>query len=119
MWDIELTLPFPPSVNHYWRRVGNRTVLSMAGRRYKIDAAAVCLERGIRPLAGRIEVEADLYPPTRLARDIDNYAKALLDAMSGFGYADDGQIDRLELTRREVVSGGKAVVRIRRRESPS
>ena len=28
---LELRLPYPPSVNHYWRRVGHRTLISRSG----------------------------------------------------------------------------------------
>ena len=31
---IEVELPFPPSVNHYHRRVGPRTLISREGRRF-------------------------------------------------------------------------------------
>ncbi len=32
---IELELPYPPSVNHYWRRVGARTLISRGGRAFR------------------------------------------------------------------------------------
>ncbi len=32
---MPLTLPYPPSVNHYWRRVGLRTLISREGRTLK------------------------------------------------------------------------------------
>jgi hypothetical protein len=31
---MKLTLPYPPSVNHYYRRVGPRTLISREGREY-------------------------------------------------------------------------------------
>ena len=61
---LVLSLPFPPSVNHYWRWVGrNRVIVSPAGHRYRKavldrvfqEKAAGGALNGIRlPLAGRL-----------------------------------------------------------------
>ncbi len=32
-------LPYPPSVNHYWRRVGDRTLISREGRKFRSGSA--------------------------------------------------------------------------------
>ena len=29
---LEVELPYPPSINHYWRRVGRTTLISREGR---------------------------------------------------------------------------------------
>ena len=71
---INVELPFPPSINHLWRRFGNRTLLSKHGRTYR---ARVCaLLQGIKPLAGNLSVVIDMYPPDRRRRDVDNIQKA-------------------------------------------
>ncbi|EPR42707.1 endodeoxyribonuclease RusA [Desulfovibrio sp. X2] len=117
---IGLILPWPPSVNHYWRRVvmGGRvaTLISKAGREYK---KAVAVEVGKRlpahcRLAGRLAVEVVLVAPDRRARDIDNSLKALLDAMTEAGvWHDDSQIDQITLVRGPVASPGQARVSVR------
>ena len=108
---MEIELPFPPSVNHLWRRVGNRTLLSRRGREYRQEVGSRL--RGTEPMTGPLEVLIDLYPPDRRRRDIDNVNKALLDALGhGGAYLDDSQISRLVIERREVISGGKVHVRI-------
>ena len=110
---MELELPFPPSVNHLWRRVGNRTVVSREGRSYRTAVRRALLARGVRPIEGRLAVEIDVYPPDRRRRDLDNIQKALLDSMAHGGvYADDAQIDRLTVIRRGVVAGGKVCVHV-------
>ena len=110
---IELDLPYPPSINHYWRRVGARTLISRGGRAFRQSVCAILAARGIEPMDGPLEVLIDVYPPDRRRRDIDNLQKALLDALAhGGAYHDDSQIARLTVQRREVVSGGKVRVRL-------
>ena len=119
--DLRLELPFPPSVNRYWRHVaaggGVRVLLSSEGRRYKA-AVGARLRAGAsgEPLTGRLAVEVRLYPPDRLRRDIDNFGgKALLDALTAAGvWRDDSQVDELRIRRCGVCPGGRCVVDIRR-----
>ena len=97
--EICLTLPHPPSVNHYWRHVGNRVLISREGRAYREDVRAVVLAKyftawGQVLVTGRLRVSVDWYPPDKRRRDIDNIGKALFDAMGHAGiYEDDSQID--------------------------
>ena len=112
-------LPYPPSVNHYWRRVGPRTLISREGRAYREKVCLILAARhggqasGLRPLTGPIRVVVDLHPPDRRRRDVDNALKALCDALaSGGAYRDDSQIKHLEVHMREPVEGGRAIVRI-------
>jgi crossover junction endodeoxyribonuclease RusA len=109
-----MIVPFPPSVNHYWRRVGARTIISRGGRAFRETVCAILAARGITPLAGPLAVEITVHPPDRRRRDLDNMLKALLDALQhGGAYDDDSQIVRLSIERGDVdTSGGRAVVRI-------
>jgi Holliday junction resolvase RusA-like endonuclease len=110
---MDLELPYPPSVNHLWRRVGHKTVISREGRRYRKAVETILLKRVVRPLLGRLAITVDLYPPDRRRRDLDNALKALLDALQhGGAYHDDAQIDDLHLRRGECVPGGLVFVRI-------
>jgi Holliday junction resolvase RusA-like endonuclease len=115
---LELELPYPPSVNHYWRRVGARTLISRGGRAFRQAVCSILAVRGIRPLDGPLVVEVAIYPPDKRRRDIDNLQKALLDALAhGGAYHDDSQIARLTIERREVVADGKVVVRLEARRN--
>ena len=108
-----LELPYPPSVNHYWRRVGPRTLISREGRAYREKVCLILAASGVRPLVGPIHLVVELYPPDRRRRDCDNAMKALLDACAkGGAYQDDSQIKDLEVHMREPVEGGRAIVRI-------
>lgn len=110
---LELELPYPPSVNHYWRRVGARTLISRGGRAFREAVCAILAAHGVRPLSGPLVVEVSIHPPDKRRRDIDNLQKALLDALAhGGAYHDDSQIARLTIERREVVPDGKVVVRL-------
>lgn len=110
---IELELPFPPSVNHYYRRVGPRTLISREGRRFREEVCALLAAAGVKPLAGPIRVEIEVYPPDRRRRDIDNVQKALFDALEhGGAYRDDSQIVRLSIEKRECTPAGRTIVRI-------
>jgi len=110
-----MTLPWPPSVNHYYRRVGPRTLISRAGREYRRAVCGLLAGGGPRkpPAGGRIALAMDAFPPDRRRRDLDNTLKALQDSMGHAGvYEDDSQIDVLLVQRREPCKGGRAVVRI-------
>jgi Holliday junction resolvase RusA-like endonuclease len=111
---VEFELPYPPSINHYWRRVGAKTLISRQGRRFRERVVAILEARRVRPLSGALAVEVDVHPPDHRRRDIDNVQKALLDALQhGGAYADDGQVVRLAIVKCAPVEGGKSVVRIR------
>jgi crossover junction endodeoxyribonuclease RusA len=108
-----LDLPYPPSVNHYWRRVGARTLISRGGRRYRKGGAPARPPDRVAPMEGRLAVRVVVRPPDRRRRDLDNVGKALLDALEHAGaYRDDAQIDRLVLERGEVAPPGGVTVEI-------
>ena len=113
-----MTLPYPPSINHYWRRVGPRTLISREGRTFRKNVCALLAPgsgNGPRkpPAGGRIALAMDAFPPDRRRRDLDNLPKAVLDSLTYAGvYEDDSQIDLLIIRRREMTPGGKLEIRI-------
>ena len=111
---MRVELPYPPSVNHYYRRVGPRTLISREGRRFRKDVAAILAAIGFRPITGDLEVRVIVHPPDRRRRDVDNVQKALLDALEHAGvYRDDSQIVKLAIEKRDAVPGGRTIVEIR------
>lgn len=95
-----MSLPFPPSVNNYWRRVGNRTLISKAGKEFakNVSYAVFVHNPRLKPLAGPLAIDLTLNAPDRLRRDLDNTLKALLDSMGKAGvYDDDSQIKEIHM----------------------
>jgi len=112
---IRLDLPYPPSINHYWRRSGRRIHVSTEGIRYREAVCWRVMEEGRPSVAGRLAVEILVHPPDRRRRDIDNVQKALLDSLEhAHVYEDDAAIDRITVERCGIVAGGKVVVFIER-----
>lgn len=110
---IELQLPYPPSVNRYYRNVGARTLISREGRAYRQRVETLLAERRILPTEGPLAVLVDLFPPDRRRRDVDNAMKSLLDSLEHAGaYEDDSQIVHLETHKHDPVTGGGSVVQI-------
>ncbi len=102
---ITLTLPYPPSVNIYWRYHHKGVHLNPKGRAYRTLVTAHCYERfGLNaPLRGRLKVIIDAYPPDARLRDLDNIQKPLLDALEfAQVFLNDAQIDRLVTQRQSV-----------------
>jgi len=109
------TLPYPPSINHYWRRVGPRTLISREGRTFRTNVCALLGGGGPRkpPAGGRIALCMDAFPPDRRRRDLDNLIKATADALQHAGvYEDDSLIDLLLVRRRNAVAGGRLDVQV-------
>lgn len=107
----ELELPFPPSVNQCYRSIPRgkicTSILSKRGREYK-ERVGNLLEGDSKLLTDKkLLVNIKLFMPDRRRRDIDNYTKALLDALTGLVWEDDSQIDILVLSREPVEKGGR------------
>ncbi len=111
---LELLLPFPPSLNSYYRTVNNRILISKRGREYRNEVVGlVVLQRLKRFDDNRVEVSIMLRPPDKRRRDLDNYLKVVFDAITHSGlWSDDSNVDRISIERGEVIKDGLLVVRI-------
>ncbi|QDV62633.1 RusA family crossover junction endodeoxyribonuclease [Crateriforma conspicua] len=104
---LKLKLPYPPTINHYWRHVGQRVLISKKGREYRADVSGYLHRKGVQPLEGPLSVDIELHMPDRRRRDIDNVLKAMLDALQwGGAFLDDNQIVRLAIEK--IVAEKKA-----------
>lgn len=106
--DVRLVIPWPPSVNTLYRTYQGRVIYSKEGRIYKLDVATAVLQAGLRSHFGRhrLRVEIRACQTDRRKRDLDNLAKASLDALTKAGlWEDDSTIDELTIKRSIVCAG--------------
>lgn len=98
---LGLVLPWPPSINHYWRRCGARYFISKEGIDFRKKVSIVCKDfKNYFPPTDKIFIQIDAYPPDRRRRDIDNILKSLLDALQHASlYKDDNQIEGIHIQR--------------------
>ena len=61
MSAVRLTLPLPPTANHYYRMVGRKMLLSSAGRAYKNRCATIALLQGAKVVPGEVVVSGAVY----------------------------------------------------------
>jgi crossover junction endodeoxyribonuclease RusA len=112
---LDLTLPWPPTVNTYWRYVpGFGPKISKGGRAYRKEVGwIVSAQRaGIR-IKGKLKVEIQAMPPDLRQRDIDNLTKSLFDSLThAHVWRDDSQIDDFRVIRRPPQKPGKVHISI-------
>ena len=110
----EFELPWPPSVNHYYRHVGPRVLISRDGRRYRENIVSKFALEKVVKFSCPVDLLIELYPPDNRRRDADNSLKCLLDTFTHGGlYDDDSQICKLTVIKREPMPpNGMAYIRI-------
>ena len=133
MIELSLTLPYPPSVNHYWQHKAVRSrqtkrwtvikYLSSRAKSFRTEVQARVYEQlGIPPkLTDRLAVIVNQHYGPREgkehsgpAQDIDNCLKSLFDAMEHAGvYRNDSQIDELLVVKKRRAAVGRVEVIIK------
>jgi crossover junction endodeoxyribonuclease RusA len=117
---LDADLPYPPSVNHYWKS-GRKKLASGKIVPYRFKSPKACkFISDVKLLVGRcntslsrLGIELQVYPPDNRTRDIDNILKAVLDSLVTCGLMqDDEQIDDLRVIRCDRIKGGKIRVRL-------
>jgi crossover junction endodeoxyribonuclease RusA len=112
---LTLILPWPPTGNH-------AVVHAATGAHYRTEeynvyrarVAGIASAARVRTITGRLAVTAMFWPPDKAARDLDNAWKSLGDSLQAAEvYANDSQIDRLELVRMNVRAEGEVCVTIK------
>lgn len=90
---LTLSLPFPPSINHYFSYYQGRPVLSKEARAYRHLVRRMASAKGVKPLMGPLAVRIEVHPPDNRRRDADNVQKSVLDALQHAGvFWDDSQV---------------------------
>ena len=104
---IEITLPWPPSVNTYWRNFDGRMIISARGREYRETVGdQMTLQKMVNHFKGQLKVEIEAFRPDKRRRDLDNLLKATLDGLAHAGvYEDDSQIVDLRIYWAKDIGG--------------
>ena len=112
---VTVKLPYPPSLNRYYRVARGRMFISAEGRKYKhriqeILRPAFC---EIEDYSAPLTVWVEVMMPDRRRRDLDNLNKCLLDSLTADSkrgltgiWEDDSQIEDLRLTKVGVKKPG-------------
>lgn len=94
---VEINLPWPPSVNRYYRTFRGRVIISKEGREYRKNVKAP--ERTEAVFFGPVSVEIAAYRPDNRKRDLDNVLKVTLDTLTHLKiWDDDSQIMDLRIS---------------------
>lgn len=110
--SVKLILPYPPTVNTYWRANGHRRFISKEGVAFTKEVSLIVKNSKSKSFGDkRLAIQIMIHPRDKRRFDLDNLLKAILDALMKAGmYNDDSQIDYIEIARGEQVDGGKTVV---------
>jgi len=110
----EIYLPFPPTVNNYYVKTKRGVFISTKGKQFRAQVAEAIVEQ--LPdvfITDRMLVEVILYMPDKRKRDLGNYDKALMDAITEGGlWEDDELIDQQFFYRGCLTKGGQTYMRI-------
>ncbi len=112
--NYRVKLPFPPSVNTYWRRSGTHMHISKAGAAFRIAALGIVgiQDRTLFPTQ-HLRVILELHRKDHRRYDVDNFSKGVLDALTHARiWGDDSQIDELHIRRGPVEKPGYCLVSI-------
>ena len=93
-----LVLPYPPTVNHIYRRARGHLSLTPEALAFRHAVRLIAQVQRVQPMSGPVAVFLDVYRP-RKRGDLDNLLKAVLDALNGVAYGDDEQVVRIEANR--------------------
>lgn len=112
MNEYRIELPWPPSVNTYWRHARGRHYISKKGTDYRTAVHQIITAANLAiTTSARLKITIDAHAPDKRRRDLDNLQKAVFDSLASAGFMlDDEQIDDFRVRRRERVTGGKLAI---------
>jgi len=110
----ELTLPYPPSINHYYVRTPKGGFcVGPEGMAYRRAVRVIVLAEKCPTIEGPLRLAIRLFPPDERRRDIDNPLKCLLDALEhGGAFPDDSAIRALLVRRESAEPPGRVLIQL-------
>ena len=113
---IELTLPYPPSVNRTLRAVNGRVILSKRYREWILEAGlAVAGQMPAQAPVRAYRLWIEATPPDRRRRDLDNLLKPTSDLLKRAGVIEDDAFARaiiIQWSRQPPAKPGSLKLRI-------
>ncbi|RME52984.1 RusA family crossover junction endodeoxyribonuclease [Candidatus Woesearchaeota archaeon] len=111
----------PPSTNTIYRTTGKngrtRTYTTRSAKEFKQRLNHAAKNQIKTPTSKPLTVVVLLSFPDRRKRDLDNYAKTILDALNGTVWKDDSQIQKLIIEKRHTPGNrSTSVIVIQRNE---
>ena len=121
--DLELRIErVPISVNHMYGSRGPIRFLKKEGKEYKEELRTIAASANVttkgnarQPHRKNISMEVTYYFKDRRRRDVTNYDKPILDALTGIVYVDDSQVTDIVLRKRIDKGYPRTEIRIWRR----
>ncbi|HDR0997883.1 RusA family crossover junction endodeoxyribonuclease [Pasteurella multocida] len=117
--EITLALPYPPSVNHYWKHTRDgRHYITDKGRVYQSAVFMACM--GYLPFKKPVSIKVQVWLPDKRRRDLDNLWKVLLDSLANAKIIEDDCwqcVPKQSIEAMGIEKGGKLLVRIREKEN--
>jgi len=111
-WEcvVNVTLPLPPSINHYYKRKRNGGVyLSVDAIKFRIETQIICAS--IKQIESSVIVHSIWHPINKRSYDVDNRLKSLNDSLTHAGvWDDDKQVIRCIADKGDIVKGGACEV---------
>lgn len=109
---MTFTVPYPPSLNAYYRTWKGRVLISAEGRAYRTSCQRRLAMLGLKRMEGPVAVRIHVHRPRRVG-DLDNTLKCLLDSLNGMAWADDSQVVDLHAIRHDDAANPRVEVEIR------
>lgn len=108
---MKLILPYPPSANVYWRLFQGKIRVSPEARAYKAQVGLLCASKRMRPLDGPVSLSLTVYRPRRQG-DLSNRIKVLEDALEGWCFHGDDQVELIHALRLDDPSDPRVEVTV-------
>lgn len=113
---ITITLPLPPTINHYYVRSSRTIFLNKKANEFRKEV--FILSRNFSnyfSINERLLIDVIFHPPNKRKFDIDNRLKGLLDALQHARiFSDDEQIDKIIVTRGDIMKNGASLITIKK-----
>ncbi|MGX8941880.1 RusA family crossover junction endodeoxyribonuclease [Symbiopectobacterium sp. Eva_TO] len=108
MTEYHLKLPWPPSLNTYWRHARHRHYISEKGKAYRQSITQIIQQQNLDiNTSARLKIAITAHAPDKRRRDLDNLQKAVFDSLTHAGFMlDDEQIDDFRVKSGQQERGG-------------